>query len=102
MGCRTRVFENRYGEKTSVGRGNLSFSTLNIVRMAIECMAIRTVRSASTVFFSKLDYCLDVTARQLCDRFELPENSSGQAVPLLMSRLGRLSDIPAPTTPSSQ
>ncbi|MDE5839368.1 MAG: anaerobic ribonucleoside-triphosphate reductase, partial [Muribaculaceae bacterium] len=32
MGCRTRVFENRYGKKTSIGRGNLSFSTINIVR----------------------------------------------------------------------
>ena len=35
MGCRTRVFENRYGEKTSIGRGNLSFTTINIVRLAI-------------------------------------------------------------------
>ena len=41
MGCRTRVFENRYGEKTSIGRGNLSFSTINIVRMAIEVMNIK-------------------------------------------------------------
>lgn len=41
MGCRTRVFENRYGEKTSIGRGNLSFSTINIVRIAIECMMIQ-------------------------------------------------------------
>ena len=38
MGCRTRVFENRFGPKTSIGRGNLSFSTINIVRIAIECM----------------------------------------------------------------
>ena len=38
MGCRTRVFENRFGEKTSIARGNLSFSTINIVRLAIECM----------------------------------------------------------------
>ena len=40
MGCRTRVFENRFGPKTSIGRGNLSFSTINIVRLAIECMGI--------------------------------------------------------------
>ena len=40
MGCRTRVFENRYGDKTSVGRGNLSFTTINIVKLAIECMCI--------------------------------------------------------------
>ena len=41
MGCRTRVFENRYGMKTCVGRGNLSFSTINIVRLAIECMDVK-------------------------------------------------------------
>ena len=37
MGCRTRVYENRFGPKTSIGRGNLSFSTINIVKLALEC-----------------------------------------------------------------
>ena len=36
MGCRTRVFEDRHGEKTSIGRGNLSFTTINIVKLALE------------------------------------------------------------------
>lgn len=36
MGCRTRVFENLAGEKTSLGRGNLSFTTINLPRLAIE------------------------------------------------------------------
>ncbi len=36
MGCRTRVFADRYGETTSIGRGNLSFTTLNFPKMAIE------------------------------------------------------------------
>ena len=36
MGCRTRVFENLNGEKTSLGRGNLSFTTMNLPRLAIE------------------------------------------------------------------
>lgn len=36
MGCRTRVFENLNGEKTSIGRGNLSFTTINLPRLAIE------------------------------------------------------------------
>lgn len=36
MGCRTRVFENLHGEKTSLGRGNLSFTTMNLPRLAIE------------------------------------------------------------------
>lgn len=36
MGCRTRVFENINGEKSSFGRGNLSFTTINLPRLAIE------------------------------------------------------------------
>lgn len=36
MGCRTRVFENLHGEKTSLGRGNLSFTSINFPRIAIK------------------------------------------------------------------
>lgn len=36
MGCRTRVFENINGVQSSVGRGNLSFTTINLPRLAIE------------------------------------------------------------------
>ncbi len=61
MGCRTRVFENRFGEKTSIGRGNLSFSTINIVRIAIECMNILDKEERIRRFFSKLDEVLDIT-----------------------------------------
>ncbi|WP_279193821.1 anaerobic ribonucleoside-triphosphate reductase, partial [Butyricimonas paravirosa] len=64
MGCRTRVFENRFGEKTSIGRGNLSFSTVNIVRLAIECMEIKDKTTRVETFFSKLDEILDLTALQ--------------------------------------
>ena len=54
MGCRTRVFENRFGEKTSIGRGNLSFSTINIVKLAIECMDIKNEEERINAFFAKL------------------------------------------------
>ncbi len=87
MGCRTRVFENRYGEKTSVGRGNLSFSTINIVRIAIECMNIRDQEERIARFFSRLDDVLDITARQLCDRFDFQKTALVKQFPLLMSRL---------------
>ena len=96
MGCRTRVFENRYGEKTSVGRGNISFSTLNIVRMAIECMAIQDREERIDRFFSKLDECLEVAARQLCDRFNFQKTALAKQFPLLMSRLWNGSDILGP------
>ena len=36
MGCRTRVFENLHGEKSSLGRGNLSFTSINFPRIAIQ------------------------------------------------------------------
>ncbi len=87
MGCRTRVFENRYGEKTSIGRGNLSFSTINIVRIAIECMNILDKQERIDRFFSKLDEMLEVTARQLCDRYEFQKTALAKQFPLLMTKL---------------
>ncbi|MDE6144925.1 MAG: anaerobic ribonucleoside triphosphate reductase [Muribaculaceae bacterium] len=87
MGCRTRVFENRYGEKTSVGRGNLSFSTINIVRIAIEQMAIQNQEERIERFFKHLDEVLDITARQLHDRFLFQKTALAKQFPLLMSRL---------------
>lgn len=87
MGCRTRVFENRYGEKTSIGRGNISFSTINIVRIAIECMMIKDKEERIAKFFAKLDQILDITARQLCDRFDFQKTALAKQFPLVMSRL---------------
>lgn len=87
MGCRTRVFENRYGEKTSIGRGNLSFSTINIVRIAIECMVVKDKEERIAKFMQNLDKVLDITARQLCDRFEFQKTALVKQFPLLMSKL---------------
>lgn len=97
MGCRTRVFDNRYGEKTSIGRGNISFSTINIVRIAIECMIIQDKSERIAKFFSKLDQVLDVTARQLCDRFEFQKTALAKQFPLLMSKLWNGSENLKPT-----
>ncbi len=87
MGCRTRVFEDRFGPKTSIARGNLSFSTINIVRLAIECMHIRESQERIEAFFSKLDNLLELTARQLCDRYDFQKTALVKQFPLLMSRL---------------
>ena len=87
MGCRTRVFENRYGEKTSVARGNLSFSTINIVKLAIECMEIADMDQRIEKFFSKLDNMLEIAARQLCDRYDFQKSALAKQFPLLMSSL---------------
>ena len=87
MGCRTRVFENRFGPKTSIGRGNLSFSTINIVRLAIECMQIEDKEQRIARFFAKLDAMLEVTARQLHERMEFQKTAFAKQFPLLMSAL---------------
>ena len=87
MGCRTRVFENRFGPKTSIGRGNLSFSTINIVRLAIECMKVEDKEQRIALFFAKLDNMLEVTARQLHERLEFQKTAFAKQFPLLMSSL---------------
>ncbi len=87
MGCRTRVFENRFGPKTSIGRGNISFSTINIVRLAIECMHIENKEERIARFFAKLDHMLEVTARQLHERMEFQKTAYAKQFPLLMSSL---------------
>ena len=87
MGCRTRVFENKYGMKTSVGRGNLSFSTINIVRLAIECMDIADKDARINRFFAKLDNMLDVAAKQLNERYDFQKTAMAKQFPLLMRSL---------------
>ena len=87
MGCRTRVFENRFGPKTSVARGNLSFTTINIVRLAIECMDIADEKERIDSFFAKLDNMLEVAARQLDERFQFQKTAFAKQFPLLMSKL---------------
>ena len=87
MGCRTRVFENRFGTKTSVGRGNISFSTINIVKLAIECMKVEDKDERIALFFSKLDGMLELTAKQLHERFEFQKTAVAKQFPLLMRSL---------------
>ena len=87
MGCRTRVFENRFGMKTSVGRGNISFSTINIVKLAIECMKVEDKDERIALFFSKLDGMLELTAKQLHERFEFQKTAVAKQFPLLMRSL---------------
>ena len=87
MGCRTRVFENRFGEKTSIGRGNLSFTTINIVKLAIECMNVKDKEDRINLFFSKLDSVLEITAKQLDERFQFQKTAFAKQFPLLMTKL---------------
>ena len=91
MGCRTRVYENRFGPKTSIGRGNLSFSTLNLPGLAIQTMRELALKpgtadgKAIDVFFERLDSLLDTTALQLHQRFEFQAGALAKQFPMLMS-----------------
>ena len=87
MGCRTRVFENRFGPKTSIGRGNLSFSTINIVKLALECREEQDEQKRIDMFFAKLDQMLEITAKQLDDRFQFQKIAFAKQFPLLMQCL---------------
>ena len=87
MGCRTRVFENRFGPKTSVARGNLSFTTINIVKLAIECMKIQDKEQRINTFFAKLDNILEIAAKQLDERFQFQKTAFAKQFPLLMRYL---------------
>ncbi len=92
MGCRTRVFENRFGPKTSIARGNLSFTTINIVKLAIECMGIENKENRIHEFFQKLSHTLDIAAKQLNERFNFQKTALKKQFPLLMGSLWMDSD----------
>ena len=86
MGCRTRVFDNRCGEKTSIGRGNLSFTTVNLVRIALES------EKNIDKFFELLSIYVDVAVYQLRERFDYQSKALKKQFPLLMSGMWDGSD----------
>lgn len=79
MGCRTRVFDNRHGERTSIGRGNLSFTTINLVRLALES------EGSVDEFYKRLEDAVGIAVRQLVARYEYQRTASKKQFPLLMS-----------------
>ena len=88
MGCRTRVYDDRFGERTSVGRGNLSFTTINLPRLALESIKNRHERLKSNIlksFYKKLDKALKCVAQQLYDRYCYQKEAKMKQFPLLMS-----------------
>lgn len=108
MGCRTRVFEDRHGEKTSIGRGNLSFTTINLPGIAIESaleaqercgisfelgrdseknMTASFRKTVKKIFMSKLENVAGIAARQLYDRYKFQCTAIAKQFPLLMSGL---------------
>ncbi len=82
MGCRTRVMGNVYDptREISYSRGNLSFSSINLVRLALEA------DHDEKVFYEKLDWMLNMTAQQLLDRFEIQAAKHVYNFPFLMGQ----------------
>lgn len=78
MGCRTRVMGNVCGEETAPGRGNLSFTSINLPRMAIEA------RGNKRYFFINLDHILSRVRKQLLDRYQVQASRRVRNFPFLM------------------
>jgi len=85
MGCRTRVYENRFGPKTSIGRGNLSFTTVNLPGIALRFMEVENQDERIELFFLMLSDVLETTALQLHQRFEFQASALAKQFPMLMS-----------------
>ena len=82
MGCRTRVIGNVYDPQREIcnGRGNLSFTTINLPRLAIKA------RGDLDAFFEGLDRMLDLCVDQLLERFEIQCRKHVYNYPFLMGQ----------------
>lgn len=82
MGCRTRVMGNVYDPTCEVtcGRGNLSFTSINLPRLAIEA------KGDINKFYKSLDDMIDLVIRQLLHRFKIQCAKIGKNYPFLMGQ----------------
>ena len=82
MGCRTRVVSNYYDKTKEVipGRGNLSFTTINLPRLAIEA------HGSISKFFENLDALIYMVFEQLMDRFKIIAKKQVLNYPFLMGQ----------------
>lgn len=80
MGCRTRVMANVNGPAVTDGRGNLSFTTLNLPRIAIK--SDRNLMK----FYQQLDAMLDLICEQLYHRFQVQGALKVKDMPFLMGQ----------------
>ena len=82
MGCRTRVMANYAcpDKEVSTGRGNLSFTSINLPRIAIK------VNHNVDMFFSELDRMIDLVVAQLFERFEIQAAKKVRNYPFLMGQ----------------
>ncbi|MCL2851320.1 MAG: anaerobic ribonucleoside triphosphate reductase [Firmicutes bacterium] len=82
MGCRTRVIGNTFDSEREIvnGRGNLSFTTVNLPRIAIES------KGSLDMFFSMLEMRMELVTRQLLHRFDVMKKKKVRNFPFLMGQ----------------
>ena len=86
MGCRTRVLGNVCGEEVVNGRGNLSFTTINLPRLGIKHGMINNREANLDGFFKELDEKIDLVIDQLLERMEVQGNKKMKNFPFLMGQ----------------
>ena len=90
--CRTRVIGNVNGKQTPVGRGNLSFTTINLPRLGIKHGYLWRKREEKIEgydresFFLELDSLIDICIEQLLERYELQKKRKVRNFPFLMGQ----------------
>ena len=84
MGSRTRVYENPFGSKCSIGRGNLSFSTINLPGIALS-VKDEPEQGRLQKFIEKLDHAIQIAGKQLYERYQFQCTALAKQFPLLMS-----------------
>lgn len=86
MGCRTRVVGNVCGDEVVSGRGNLSFTTINLPRLGIKHGSINGQNLNIDEFYSELNEKIDLVIDQLLERFEVQGNKKVKNFPFLMGQ----------------
>ncbi len=86
MGCRTRVMSNICGKNEVSGRGNLSFTTINLPRLGIEHGIVKNDKANLDGFFKDLDDKIELVIDQLLERMEIQGNKKVKNFPFLMGQ----------------
>ena len=86
MGCRTRVVGNVCGDEVVSGRGNLSFTTINLPRLGIKHGSINGQNLNIDEFYAELNEKIDLVIDQLLERFEVQGNKKVKNFPFLMGQ----------------
>lgn len=86
MGCRTRVMSNVCGDNQASGRGNLSFTTINLPRLGIKHGILKNNKADLDGFFKELDEKIDLVIDELLERMQIQANKKVKNFPFLMGQ----------------